>query len=349
MDAIVAMSQARRRDLCNEAGHLLGLSGGSVEKDFWVCWLLRRLFALPALGSHLTFKGGTSLSKGWKLIQRFSEDLDVVIDRHIWGFTGAAAPETAPSQKQRAKRLDLLLVASQRYVRDVIAPELERDLHASPLLPGTWRLVLDADDPDAQTLLFEYPAAAAAQDDIRPIVKIELGARSDTEPCAAPSITPYLAEALPGICGDCAFTVRAVAPERTFWEKLALLHEEAHRVGDAPPKARLARHYYDVWALIRAGVEERATAAPSLFARVAAHRVVFFRKSREAQASLQPGALRVLPTGARRSAWNRDYEAMRESMFYGETPSFAEILDVVGEFERVFNASAESRHGRGTR
>jgi hypothetical protein len=118
MDALVAMEPERRRRLCDEAGHLLGLSAGSVEKDFWACWILRLLFRLSAAGPHLTFKGGTSLSKGWKLIQRFSEDLDVVIDRRFLGFTGEAAPETAPSQKQRAKRLDALRVACQQYVRD---------------------------------------------------------------------------------------------------------------------------------------------------------------------------------------------------------------------------------------
>ena len=147
-----------------------------------------------------------------------------------------------------------------------------------------------------------------------------------------------MAEALPAVCGDCAFTVRTVAPERTFWEKVALLHEEAHGTGDVPPKARLARHYYDVWALIQAGVAERAMADASLFARVAAHRAVFFRKSREAQVSLQPGTLSVVPSGSRRVAWRRDYEAMRESMFFGEPPSFDDILDVVGEFERGLNA-----------
>ena len=338
MDALVAMEPGRRGRLFDEAGHLLGLSAGSVEKDFWACWLLRLLFGLPASAPHLTFKGGTSLSKGWKLIQRFSEDLDVVIDRRFLGFTGEAAPETAPSQKQRARRLDALRVACQLYVRDVLLPELALALGESPLERDRWRVTMDPDDVDAQTVLFTYPAEAASSDYIRPVVKIELGARSDTEPCAEPWINPYVAEALPAVCGDCAFTVRTVAPERTFWEKVALLHEEVHRTGDVPPKARLARHYYDVWALIQAGVAERAMADASLFARVAAHRAVFFRKSREAQASLQPGTLAVVPSGSRRVAWRRDYEAMRESMFFGEPPSFDDILDVVVEFERRFNA-----------
>ena len=97
MDHLVTLDDERRRVLCEEAGHRLGLSAGSVEKDLWVCWMLRLLFSLPETGPHLTFKGGTSLSKGWRLIERFSEDLDVVLDRTVLGFGGEAGPETTPS------------------------------------------------------------------------------------------------------------------------------------------------------------------------------------------------------------------------------------------------------------
>lgn len=338
MDHLLALPDERRQVLFDEAGARLGLSAGSVEKDLWVCWVLRSLFTLPASSRHLTFKGGTSLSKGWRLIQRFSEDLDIVLDRDVLGFRGEQSPEAAPSQKQRAKRLDALRVACQQYVRDTLLPELDHALEASPLDRDRWRLVLDPDDVDAQTILFTYPAVAARGDYIRPVVKIELGARSDTEPSAEPRITPYVAEALPDVGGDCTFTVRAVAPERTFWEKVALLHEEAHRTSGAAPKARLARHYYDLWALIQSGVADRALADPDLFARVAAHRVVFFRKRQEAQASLRPGRLSMLPSSERRSAWKQDYDAMRESMFFGDVPTFDNILTVVAEFERRFNA-----------
>jgi hypothetical protein len=219
MDHLLALPDERRQVLLDEAGARLGLSAGSVEKDLWVCWILRALFTLPASGPHLTFRGGTSLSKGWRLIQRFSEDLDIVLDRDVLGFRGERAPESVPSQKQRAKRLDALRVACQHYVRDTLLPELDQLLRGAPVDPHRWQLALDPDDVDAQTLLFHYPAVAARSDYIRPVVKIELGARSDPEPSAEPRITPYVAEALPEVSGDCSFTVRAVAPERTFWGK----------------------------------------------------------------------------------------------------------------------------------
>ena len=106
MDGFLTQSLERQRVIYDEAGRRLGLSAGSMEKDLWVCWTLRALFRLPSTGPHLTFKGGTSLSKGWKLIDRFSEDIDVVINRESLGFGGADSPEEAPSNKQRVKRLD---------------------------------------------------------------------------------------------------------------------------------------------------------------------------------------------------------------------------------------------------
>ena len=108
MDAFLTQPVERQRLVYEEAGRRLGLSAGSVEKDLWVCWTPRALFRLASSGPHLTFKGGTSLSKGWKLIDRFSEDIDIVINREFLGFGGADAPEDAPSNKQREKRLEAL-------------------------------------------------------------------------------------------------------------------------------------------------------------------------------------------------------------------------------------------------
>lgn len=337
MDAFLTQPVERQRLLFEEAGRRLGLSAGSVEKDLWVCWTLRSLFRLPSSGPHLTFKGGTSLSKGWKLIERFSEDIDIVIDREFLGFGGVDAPEAAASNKQRAKRLESLMLAAQHHIRDVLGPALEQEIQRLLTSTGRWKLEPDADDPDDQTLLFHYPPAMGATAYVRPVVKIELGARSDTEPSATPEITPYLADIFSDEVTDSRFTVRAVAPERTFWEKVALLHEETYREGTVAPKARLARHYYDLWCLVTRGVAERAVADSDLFKRVASHRAVFFRRSREAQTSFKPGSLRLVPDADRIGLWQRDYNAMRESMFFGEAPEFDQVLAIVRAFEERFN------------
>ncbi len=341
MDNFLAQPEARRRMLYEEAGRMLGIEAPSVEKDLWVCWVLRELFALPDFGPNLTFKGGTSLSKGWKLIERFSEDIDVVIDREFLGFGGAKSPENAASKKQASRLLEELKAACQLHIRDSLAPALAARIGVA-LPQMAIRLENDADDLDCQTLLVHYPTAFGASGYIRPVIKIELGARSDTDPSATPEINSYLAEALSAELRESAFKVRTLAPERTFWEKTALLHEEGFRSQNDGPKTRLARHYYDIWRLIRAGVADNALANTGLFERVVAHRKVFFRRRGEAQESLRPGTLRILPVKDRMNAWKKDYDAMREAMFFGDVPDFSEILRVVGEFEKRFNKIAGS-------
>ncbi|MEJ0090564.1 MAG: nucleotidyl transferase AbiEii/AbiGii toxin family protein [Limisphaerales bacterium] len=195
-------------------------------------------------------------------------------------------------------------------------------------------------DPDGQSLSFFYPAVIETAAYVQPVVKIELGARSDTEPSETPQIQSYLADAFPQILNPDVFSVRAVAPRRTFWEKAMLVHEENFRPADKPRKVRLARHYYDLWCLINKGVAAQAMADTGLFQRVAAHREIFFRWSWVNYNTLRPGSLRLIPSDDQLAAWRQDYQTMRGEMFFGDVPKFDEILRVVGDFEKRFNQSA---------
>jgi hypothetical protein len=342
VESFIRLSDDEQRLYFEQAAARLGLPAVSVEKDFWVCWTLRFLFSLPDWAAHLTFKGGTSLSKGWHLIERFSEDIDVVIDREVLGFGGVDGPEQAPSKRQRKNRLEALKTTCEDRIRVQILPALRAAL-AAGLPAGRLATVEQAgqeEDPEQQTLLFAYPTALPTPTSyIRRVVKVELGARSDTEPSESPVLRPYLVDALPDVLADAAFSVRAVAPRRTFWEKAFLLHEESFRPADKPRQRRLARHYYDLWCLIGKGVAVQAVADPGLFDRVAEHRQVFFRHTWVDYASLRPGSLRLVPVESKKLDWERDYNAMRAEMFFGEVPTFEEILRVVGDFETQFNES----------
>lgn len=341
MEFFLQLTPERRREFCTEAQIRLGLPAASIEKDFWVCWTLRELFALPDWGGNLTFKGGTALSKGWKLIERFSEDIDIVVDREFLGFGGDASPETAPSKKQRRARLDALKRECQTRIHAFLEPVLAEHMRKSLPAGNRWDLVPAPpdEDPDGQTLLFHYPESLAGTATyLRPVVKIEMGARSDIEPAGAPLIQPYLAEAFPDVVGPSQFTVRALLPERTFWEKAMLLHEETYRPAGKGRKTRLARHYYDLWCLIEKGVGARAASDAGLFERTAAHREVYFNWSWVDYQTLRKGSLRLVPLEGQVGEWRKDYEAMRGEMFFGEVPAFEEVLRVVAEFERAFNA-----------
>ena len=340
MEAFLTLVPEERRQICEAVAVDLNLSPASVEKDFWVCWTLRELFTLPGIGEHLTFKGGTSLSKGWRLIQRFSEDIDVVIDRQALSFEGERSPEAATGSNERRRRLEALRAACQAHIRDALQPALEKRLRERLGGMGAWTLADDPNDPDQQTLLFSYPASIEVPRYLRPDVKIELGARSDIDPSAQPVIQPYIADARPDLLGPSAFAVRTLDPRRTFLEKVCLLHEESYRAEDKTLADRLSRHYYDLYCLIGSGTADEALGDHALFQRVVAHREVFFRRSAEAQASLKPGTLRLVPSAEREPAWRRDYEAMQETMFFGESPQWKQILQVVGEFEARFNKVA---------
>jgi len=279
MDSVVKMALQERRLAFIQAEERLGLQAGSIEKDFWVCWTLRELAGLPKLGEHLTFKGGTSLSKAWKLIDRFSEDIDLVVDRDTLGFGGEASPERAASNNQRRKRLDSLIAACRSWVQERLQPALAERI--AERVSGPHSVRPDPDDADGQCLLFEYPGAfrEAEAGYVRPVVKIELGARSDDWPSASHSFTPYLGEALPDIVANATVSFRTLAAERTFWEKAMLLHEETYRPADKPRAIRMARHCYDLWCFIIRGVAEKAAVEEDLFKRVAEHRQAFFRWS----------------------------------------------------------------------
>lgn len=341
MDAFLRMAVRDRRLACLKIAEQKRLQAASVDKDFWVCWTLREMFSLPDIGNRITFKGGTSLSKAWGLIERFSEDIDLVVDKEVLGFGGEASPDRAPSKKQRRRRLDDLMAACRSWVQDQLKSALEQTITGRFGTREGWLLEVDPDMADGQCLLFHYPSAfpAAEAGYVRPVVKIELGARSDDWPAESRTITPYVAEVLPQAIPDAVFSVSALAPERTFWEKAMLLHEETFRPADKPRKARMARHYYDLWCLMTRGVADRAAADQALFARVAEHREIFFRLGWVDYATLRPGSLRLTPPPEHRDDWQRDYEEMAESMFYGERPAFDEILRVVGEFEQQFNAA----------
>jgi len=338
MNRFFTLNDEQRQAVCTETGDKLKLYEVAVEKDFWVCWILNKLFSLQEWGPRLTFKGGTSLSKGWGLINRFSEDIDMVIFRGYLDFAGEAAPEKAPSKKQEYKRLKALKKACQKCVKEDIAPALKEAIEQE--IPGHfgWHLLLDPDDNDDQTLLFEYPSVYGDQVMyLRRAVKIEMGARSDVDPSESIMISPYINEGFPELFTE-SFEVRAVSPKRTFWEKAMLLHEESYRAGKS--KRFLARHYYDLYCLIQAGIAEEAAKDMKLFKRVLDHRKFFFKHKWVDYKTIAPGTIRLVPLSEHMEDWRSDYNDMVKEMFYGDAPTFEQVIDAAQQFQENFNRSA---------
>ena len=204
MDTFAQLPASEHEAYFTEAAAQLRLPPHVVEKDFWVCWTLKRLFCLDGVGDTLLFKGGTSLSKVHRLIRRFSEDIDVSIHREFLGFSGAGDPLHADlSNKQRDKLKYELSQAARSFIAGKIEPALRASIEATlPVDPTRpWLLVQDESDADDQSLAFIYPTTSltpSAASYIRPAVKIEFGARSDHWPAETKPVKPYLVDAIPG-------------------------------------------------------------------------------------------------------------------------------------------------------
>ncbi|MBU6410267.1 MAG: nucleotidyl transferase AbiEii/AbiGii toxin family protein [Verrucomicrobia bacterium] len=338
MDSVLQLTPRQRVELFEQTTQQTGIDAVIVEKDFWVCWTLKELFRLPAIGEHLIFKGGTSLSKVFKVIERFSEDIDVSIDRGFLGFGGANEPGAGGSNKEKQRRIEALKTACQQKIALELFPALEAAIKAKAGKSEKWTLRLDDDDPDKQTVLFDYPTsfAPAAAGYIRRLVKIEMGARADHWPCETRTVTPYVAEQFPKGFREPSCAIKVLSVERTFWEKATILHAEFHRPAEKPMPERFSRHYCDCYELIRKGVAKSAAAKLDLLARVAEHKNLFFKTSWARYGEAAKGTLRIMPPEHRLKALRDDYGKMQQ-MFFGEPPNFDTMLGTLKQWESEFN------------
>jgi len=337
-DPYLKLTGRERVELLDEVSRRRNLPPAILEKDCWVCLTLDALFSLPGIGEHLVFKGGTSLSKVFGLIDRFSEDVDLSFHRSYLGFEdGTQNPEAASSNKQQKSRIEDLQAACVTCIRETLLPALSTKMEALLGSANGWSIKVDALDP--QTLLFHFPQAGSeVLPYIKPSVKIELGARSDHWPRETHSIRSYLGESLELPLGEA--TVHALAAERTFWEKATLLHAECHRPHDKAMPARYARHYHDMARLADSPVAERALADVELRKRVVAHKSVYFRSASAHYELAVPPTLRLIPDPERMAELQQDHDAM-VPMFFTPPPPLSEILRALRDLEsRIQNLPA---------
>ena len=272
-----------RATYLEEVANRRGVSRLIIEKDFWVCFLLRMIFSLPGLADKLVFKGGTSLSKVYGIIKRFSEDVDLSLSPEWLGFGGEQSPDRASTRSQLAKRCKRLEQACISAVEDFVRPTLERAItEAIGKGPShTGYLVFEVDSQtNSPVLVFHYPTEEPdSQGYIRPQVKLELGALTDQRPADTHKVASWVAEEFPEAFKDPYFEVVALAAERSFWEKATILHAEYHRPSESPMRTRLSRDCYDVVLMSAHESGQRALPDSALLKRVVEHKRTFFRSS----------------------------------------------------------------------
>ncbi len=333
----LTLSDQERRDVFDAATERLDTLATYIEKDFWVCRVLDALYhGLPDNHPRLLFKGGTSLSKAFSAIHRFSEDIDVVVFRDDLGFTDDRDPTREDlGRKARERLTNELKEAASHYIRTDLAACLS-DLF------DQCKIVEDEEDTDRSTLLVQYPSLYPSESDayVEPRVKIEGGARSALDPHAVQTVTPYIQEEL----GKATLTIDGVltlAPERTLLEKALILHgwhcgyRDQGRLPD--DRHRLSRHYYDVGMMALTYIADRAVENQALLKHVRDHTLTFFRRAWMKLDEAQPGSLHLLPQEELAALLAADYSAM-QGMILGDTPPFAELLDAIGKLEARLNA-----------
>lgn len=312
-----------------------------AEKDFWVCWLLGRIFAQPQLADACVFKGGTSLSKVFGAIERFSEDIDLAIIPASLGWKESDLDQ-APSRTKREERMAELEAACAAAVQATWQPLLEASIRAALGAPAgrdTWLTYRFDEAGRSPVLYFAYPGALPrGVAYIAREVKIEFGSLTDQRPVGRHPIRAFVAELAPGAFADFDADVVALELERTFWEKATILHAEFHRPADRQMKDRHARHYADFASLWRHPPAQAARSHLDLLERVRLHKSRFFSSSWANYATAVPGSLHLVPPAARVEALRADYQAMRQ-MFLNEPTPFDQVLAILREAETDLNRS----------
>ncbi|WP_227272292.1 nucleotidyl transferase AbiEii/AbiGii toxin family protein [Roseobacter weihaiensis] len=336
MDAFANDTPEHRDEAFRQAVAELGFAKAIVEKDFWVCWSLQHILALPSFGDHLIFKGGTSLSKAYDVIHRFSEDVDLSLDREQLGFDGDRYPEN--TDLSGGKRKSLLQDLQEAAEATVAGPLLEEINTAfSARLEQPFSLQIDEDDP--QTILFAYPSIGGHDPGyIKPIVRFEFGARGAQLPAEQRALSTYVQQAFPDLPGLNDVDVRTLGIERTFWEKATILHMLFHQDAGKPLADRMSRHYYDMAQLTQHDSKVRALADLDLLSEVGHHKSVFFKAAWARYEDAKPGPLRLIPGDHLEAALRRDYAGMRE-MIMGEAPSFDDMMSAIAKLEAEINGT----------
>ena len=332
-----------RRDVCEAAARRLDTLPSYVEKDFWVCLVLDLLYnRLPDGHPRFLFKGGTSLSKAFGLINRFSEDIDLVIFRDGLGFEGERDPTVSEnlSNKKRKQLFDELRSACSEYVCGALQTHITGCI--AEIVEGCG-VSPDEGDVDSQTLNVEYPTIYPSVDVnyVEPRIRIEAGARSALDPNTTCDVTPLIGEELP----EWSFSVggiRTINSERTLWEKLLILHglHCGYRDEQRLPtdKDRISRHYYDCSMILKTESGRNALADFDLLSAVREHNLIAFRQAWKGFEAAVPGTLKFVPQSGLLKVVKRDYAAM-EGMILGDAPEFDWVVDILVQAENQVNRS----------
>ncbi|GHT32086.1 nucleotidyltransferase [Bacteroidia bacterium] len=337
MNKFFQLSNHDKIDVINQAVIRKKLPPEAIEKDIWVTAVLRALFELP-YSENISFKGGTSLSKCWDIIQRFSEDVDIAINREYFGFQGDTF-----TIKQISKNLRK---SACKFCRNTLQYDVAKQLEQDGISPDLFAVEMNITDVttiDPEKIFVNYKSLFADnQDDnaesyIKPVVVLEVNARSMKEPLEKVAIQSFIDEVFAKRpFAEKPFEINVVAPERTFLEKICLLHEEfATKNQERIRVNRMSRHLYDIMRMLDMPIAEKALNNNELYKSIIAHRRMFIAMKDFDYDTLLPAKINIVPPDSVIAKWEDDYNKM-QIMIYGEYPTFSVMIDKIKQLnERV--------------
>jgi hypothetical protein len=323
-DEFLRLDPQNQREVINAASQQLDMVPAVVEKDVWVCYALNVLYSIPNR-RPMVFKGGTSLSKVFNLIKRFSEDIDISIN-FLQDYKGVMS-------KTRAGNLrDEIEAKLQAYKADVLLPVLEEQTKQ-------YELIVESGETDWELHINYKSVLASVPTYIKTRVKIELSGRNETEPSKKYTVRPYLLQKTDDLVFPEA-TIDALLAERTFWEKVTLIHAGLNSGSIEKTPERLSRHWSDVSVIMKTETGKRAIEDKELRLKVIKHKDAFWRDGKAKYDDCLNKKFNLVPTGNTLALLKRDYEIMLDSgMFFNERPaSFDEVIEDIRKLESHLNS-----------
>jgi predicted nucleotidyltransferase component of viral defense system len=325
----LTLSKERRIEILNQATELTGLPAIAIEKDWWVTLCLNACFSL-SYSEHIVFKGGTSLSKGWNLIERFSEDIDLAIDRKFFKFEGNISPTQI--KKLRKKSCEFI---SNDFLKDLT--QILTNWGAIKECKLLAQAITDS-DKDPQIIEIHYDSVVDASEYLPQRVLIEIGSRSLIEPTEKRAINSILSINFPKLSfATDACLIATVLPQRTFLEKIFLLHEEFSQKPEKIRINRLSRHLYDLVRLMDTEHGQMALQDKELYNNIVAHREKFNSLRGLDYSNHIPNKINIIPPDAVIKDYETDYTEMTKFMIYGETLKFEDLIKKITELQARIN------------
>ena len=338
MNNFVKLSDKDKIDIFNTVATLKHISKEAVEKDWWVIAVLRSLFTLP-YSDNISFKGGTSLSKCWNLIERFSEDVDIAINREYFGFLGETLTKREVNKKLRK--------ALCSFCRETLQFDLKKQLLTDGIPENLFSVTMEITDVttvDPEKIFINYQSLfkneqIVTEDGyIKPSVILEVNGRSMKEPLERIEIKSLIDEFFEERqFADKSFSIFAVMPERTFLEKVCLLHEEFAKKNQEEIRVnRMSRHLYDIVRMLETPIAEQALQDTGLYKHIITHRRIFIGLRDFDYKTLLPQAINIIPPEGLLSKWEDDYNKM-QTMIYGEALDFKTMIEKIKQLNEKIN------------